>query len=65
MATFRRIIQISAAGMENKNQTQGNLCVTALCDDGSLWESIDYGPWRRWDVSAITDSPASGEKEHG
>lgn len=42
----RRIVQMSANGVDNNIHTQCNVIIHALCDDGSLWELRDTQ--QRW-----------------
>ena len=64
MATFRKIVQVSTGLFQPNPESAPDLAVIALCDDGSVWRSRDFGPWDRWDVSEITDSQADGGVEH-
>jgi hypothetical protein len=57
MATFRKIIQIAAGESQRNPESANDLAVVALCDDGSVWESVNYGAWSRWSIEAITQSP--------
>lgn len=56
MATFRTIIQISTGQFQRTRDAPADMAVIALCDDGTVWESLDFGEWRKWDVSAITQA---------
>lgn len=37
----RRVIQVSVVGVANTSSTQCSYVRTALCDDGTMWESDD------------------------
>ena len=42
---MRKIIQIQTCGVDNTSSTQCSFIRTALCDDGTVWESYDYKEW--------------------
>ena len=44
---MRKIIQIQTCGVANTQSTQCSFIRTALCDDGTVWESYDYGEWHQ------------------
>lgn len=52
----RRVIQFSACGVENTDETQCSVIYTALCDDGTMWVRRGFGEWRP--VPAVP--PATG-----
>lgn len=38
----RKIIQISVTGVENVQETQCNFVMTALCNDGTIWNRFGH-----------------------
>lgn len=58
-STTRKIIQISASGVENTATTQCSFIWTALCDDGSVW-ALGYNDtsWER-----LPEIPSDGSAQ--
>lgn len=38
----RKIIQISTSGVNNTQQTQADFILTALCNDGTVWNKFGH-----------------------
>lgn len=45
---MRKIIQIASVGVENNPNTQCNVILHALCDDGTVWELRDNTRTPEW-----------------
>lgn len=44
---MRKIIQIQTLVLNDDDEDE--VCIYALCDDGSLWRRWDGGKWKRVD----------------
>lgn len=52
----RKIIQICVTGVENVQETQCNFVMTALCDDGTVWNRFGHSSnWLK--IEAIPQDP--------
>ena len=52
----RKVVQLTATGVENNIQTQCNVVFAALCDDGTVWMATDMN--ESW--SRMPDIPQEG-----
>lgn len=56
---MRKVIQLAATGHENTSQTQSNMSLFALCNDGAMFV-LDSGH-REWHPVADIPQPAKSE----
>lgn len=67
MATFRKIIQISATEAPDTARYEGGTVLLALCNDGSIWSKHNAEEWFLVDTSFVEQAApqVDGGSEHG